>query len=104
VNYSGAIGLEPCLFVEAGVLSGQGVRGASLDISDGGSSPWLAAGIVGRVTGSLGRVVVELEAAGRFPLRHEEFYVDQPAGNPPQTVHEVPIFVLSGAMGAGVRF
>ena len=104
VNHDGAIVLEPCLFIEAGVLSGQGIRGATLDISDGGSSPWIAPGIVGRLVGGVGQLVLELEVAGRFPLRREEFYVEHSAGNPAQIVHEVPAFVLSSALGAGVRF
>lgn len=107
-DLGGAIALEPCAFFEVGALSGRGYSDPPT-VAEGqrGVSPWLAPGAVGRLLGSFGLLVVELEAGAAIPLLREEFYVETQSdgGSVSKTpVHEVAAVSFGAAVGVGVRF
>ena len=97
------LALEPCASFEVGVLSGRGYSNPPT-VAEGqsGRSPWLTPGALGRLVGSFGQLVVELEGSARFPLSREEFYVVTEAGR--TSVHEVPRTSFGAAIGVGLRF
>jgi hypothetical protein len=97
---SGWASVEPCPFVELGVVTGEAFEDPPAVIrGNRGSAPWYAAGGLGRLVGRFGRFVVELEGAAGAPLRRERFYVE--GGD---EIHRVPAYYGAFAAGLGVRF
>jgi hypothetical protein len=93
--------VEPCPFVELGVVAGEAFEDPPAVIrGNRGSAPWYAAGGLGRLVGRFGRFVVELEGAAGAPLRRERFYVE--GGD--DEIHRVPTFYGAFAAGLGVVF
>jgi hypothetical protein len=105
---AGWLSLEPCVSFEAGALSGRGYSDPpNVDEGQSGRAPWLAPGALGRLVGSFGQLVIELEGAARFPLRREEFYVESTSEGGEgarTTVYEVPVISFGAAVGVGLRF
>jgi hypothetical protein len=92
--------VEPCPFVELGVVAGEAFEDPPAVIrGNRGSAPWYAAGGLGRLVGRFGRFVVELEGAAGGPLRRERFYVE--GGD---EIHRVPAYYGAFAAGLGVVF
>jgi hypothetical protein len=92
--------LEPCPFVELGVVAGEAFEDPPAVIrGNRGSAPWYAAGGLGRLVGRFGQFVVELEGAAGGPLRRERFYVE--GGD---EIHRVPAYYGAFAGGLGVVF
>lgn len=92
--------LEPCPFVELGVIAGQAFENPPAVIrGQRGSAPWYAGGGLGRVVGRFGRFVVELEGAAGVPLRRERFYVERG-----DEIHRVPAYYGALAAGVGLTF
>ncbi len=92
--------VEPCPFVELGVITGEAfedpprvVRGSR------GSAPWYAAGGLGRVVARFGKVAVELEGAAGAPFGRERFYLEKG-----DEVHRVPAYYGAFSAGIGVVF
>jgi len=103
-----SLALEPCASFEAGALWGQAYSDPpSVEQGQSGRAPWLAPGALGRLVGSFGQLVVELEGAVRFPLRREEFYVEPQAEGAEDSrtvVHDVPGISFGASVGIGIRF
>jgi hypothetical protein len=92
--------VEPCPFVELGVVAGEAFEDPPAVIrGNRGSAPWYAAGGLGRFVGRFGQFVVELEGAAGGPLRRERFYVE--GGD---EIHRVPAYYGAFAGGLGVVF
>ena len=96
-----ALSVEPCVFVQGGVLSGQAARQLP-GVSQGrrGSTLWLAPGLLAAMRGELGPVFLGLEASGAVSLNQESFFVEVET----RTVYQVPWITVSVALGAGVVF
>jgi hypothetical protein len=92
--------VEPCPFVELGVVAGEAFEDPPAVVrGNRGSAPWYAAGGLGRLVGRFGRFVVELEGAAGAPLRRERFYVERG-----DEIHRVPAYYGAFAAGLGVIF
>jgi hypothetical protein len=96
----GALSFEPCVFMELGTLHGHGSSTAEV-ASKGGSSLWVAPGLITRLLGRLDPVVLVLELHGGVPLSRQRFGVV--TDDQPQSSFKVPAVVLGGELGVGVR-
>lgn len=97
------LAVEPCALFELGSLRAETFESQPrVTKPDSGSATWLAPGALVRAVARFQPLVLELEGFARFPLFHEQFYVD--AGGARDTVFEVPTVAWGAALGLGLRF
>jgi hypothetical protein len=99
-----SMALEAAGFLELGALRAE-TRENPPRVTEpgGGSAPFIAPGVVGKMLAFSEPLVLSLEVMGRFPLVREEFGVDNGLPNPP-IAYKVRPFSAGAALGAGVRF
>lgn len=97
------LAVEPCALLEAGSLRAETFESQPRVTRPGsGSAAWLAPGALLRFVVRFDPVILGLEGFGRFPLFHEEFYVD--ANGTRDAVYTVPSVTWGGAFAVGLRF
>ena len=98
----GNVAFEPCGYFEVGSLRGDGESNPPLVVKPtGGGSLWLAPGAIARLVTSFEPLVIELEASAGVPLVQQQFGVL--TGGREESKFDVPLVVLGGALGLGVR-
>jgi hypothetical protein len=100
---AGVLSVEPCAFFEVGSLYGEGTAGPRVAHEGGGTSPWLAPGVLGRLVTRLDWLAIVVEVSSRFPLQHERFGVVTAGDAAPFYVYETPAVAFGGALGLGIR-
>jgi hypothetical protein len=97
------VSVEPGIFFQVGALEAQGdSKLPTVTRGSGGTTKWLAPGLLLAVRAELAPIFLGLEATVAFPLDWEQFYVAD--GDLKKTVYTVPWLSSGAALAAGVNF
>jgi hypothetical protein len=98
------VSVEPGIFFQAGALEAQGnSKLPTVRRGSGGTTKWLAPGMLLALRAELAQIALGLEAAVGFPLDQEQFYLAE-GDSKKTTVYAVPWLSSSAALSAGVSF
>ncbi|HKY36612.1 MAG TPA: hypothetical protein VJN18_11770 [Polyangiaceae bacterium] len=97
------VSIEPGIFFQMGVLEAQGYESLpTVTRGSGGTTKWLAPGLLLALRAELAQVFLGLEVAAGVPLDQEQFYLAE--GDRKTKVYGVPRLSTSAALAVGVVF
>jgi hypothetical protein len=94
------LSLVPCIAVEGGAIHAEGILMGSLAHVDQTTVPWVAGGVLPRLSVEAGAVTLEVQGGPVFPAVRRSFVFETPS----YVIGTLPAATWTVAAGAGARF